>query len=141
MSSKGLKSQLIARLTKALKSEQEKEKSDDADKKENQVSPSLLFSSINFNRGSYMSAHVLLNLLNELGKSDKMRGLPSILSLFRKEFKKFNNTKAQMLDSIYHYDIKITLKSYFCRKNIIFLFLHMQRCYGRQNVSRKSISH
>ena len=29
-----------------------------------------------------MSAHVLLNLLNELGKRDKMRGLPSILSLF-----------------------------------------------------------
>ena len=28
-----------------------------------------------------MSAHVLLNLLNELGKRDKMRGLPSILSL------------------------------------------------------------
>ena len=30
------------------------------------------------NRGSYMSAHVLLNLLNELGKRDKMGGLPSI---------------------------------------------------------------
>ena len=29
-----------------------------------------------------MSAHVLLNLLNELGKRDQMRGLPSILSLF-----------------------------------------------------------
>ena len=29
-----------------------------------------------------MSAQVLLNLLNELGKIDKMRGLPSILSLF-----------------------------------------------------------
>ena len=29
-----------------------------------------------------MSAHVLLNFLNELGKRDKMRGLPSILSLF-----------------------------------------------------------
>ena len=29
-----------------------------------------------------MSALVLLNLLNELGKRDKMRGLPSILSLF-----------------------------------------------------------
>ena len=29
-----------------------------------------------------MSAHVLLNLLNELGKSDKMRGLPSILIPF-----------------------------------------------------------
>ena len=33
-----------------------------------------------------MSAHVLLNLLNEMGKRDKMRGLPSILSLFRDEF-------------------------------------------------------
>ena len=32
-----------------------------------------------------MSAHGLLNLLNALGKSDKMRGLPSILSLFRNE--------------------------------------------------------
>ena len=29
-----------------------------------------------------MNAHVLLNLLNEFGKRDKMRGLPSILSLF-----------------------------------------------------------
>ena len=32
-----------------------------------------------------MSAHVLLNLLNELGN----------------EFNNFNNTRAQMLDSIY----------------------------------------
>ena len=46
------------------------------------------------NRGPYMSAHVLLNLLNKLGKRDKMRGLPSILSLFRNEFNKFNNTGA-----------------------------------------------
>ena len=36
-----------------------------------------------FYRGSYMSAHVLLNLLNELLKIDKMRGLSFILSLFR----------------------------------------------------------
>ena len=35
-----------------------------------------------------MSAHVLLNLLNELGESDKMRGLPSILLLFRNKFNK-----------------------------------------------------
>ena len=42
-----------------------------------------------------MSAHVLLNLLNELGKRDKMRGLPSILSLFRNVlFNKLNNTRA-----------------------------------------------
>ena len=33
-----------------------------------------------------MSVHVLLNLLNEMGKRGKMRGLPSILSLFRNEF-------------------------------------------------------
>ena len=29
-----------------------------------------------------MSDHVLLNLLDQLGKSDKMQGLPSILSFF-----------------------------------------------------------
>ena len=46
--------------------------------------------------GSYMSAHVLLNLLNELGKIYKMRGLLSISSLFRNEFNKFNNTRARL---------------------------------------------
>ena len=53
-------------------------------------------------RGSYMSAHVLLNLLNELGKRDRMPGLPIILSLFHNKFNKFNNTGARMLDSFYH---------------------------------------
>ena len=53
-----------------------------------------------------MSVHVLLILLNELGKRDKMRGLPSILYLFRNDFNKFNNTGAQMLDSIYHMTLK-----------------------------------
>ena len=48
------------------------------------------------NRGSNMSALVLLNLLKELGKRDKMRGLPNILSLFRNDFNKFNNTGARM---------------------------------------------
>ena len=86
-----------------------------------------------------MSAHVLLNLLNELGKSDKMRGLQSILSLFRKEFNKFNNASARMLDSIYH--MTNTLKSHFWRKNAIILSLCTQRCYGRHDVSRKSINH
>ena len=42
------------------------------------------------NRESYMSAHVLLYLLNELGETDKIRGLLSILSLFLNEFNKFN---------------------------------------------------
>ena len=54
-----------------------------------------------------MSAHVLLYLLNELGKRDEMRGLSGILSLFRNEFNKFNNTRARMLDSIYHMSLGI----------------------------------
>ena len=58
-------------------------------------------------RGSYMSAHVLLNLLNELWKRDKMRGLSSILSRFRNEFNKFNNIGALMLDSIYHMTLQL----------------------------------
>ena len=41
-----------------------------------------------------MSAHASLSLLNELGKSDKMRGLQNILSLFRNEFNTFNKTGA-----------------------------------------------
>ena len=42
-----------------------------------------------------MSAHVLLNLLNELRKS------------FCNEFNKFNNTRARMLDSIYHMALRL----------------------------------
>ena len=48
-----------------------------------------------------MCAYVLLNKLNELGKSDKMRGLPSNLSLLCNEFNKSDNTGAQLLDSNY----------------------------------------
>ena len=59
------------------------------------------------NRGSYMRAHVLLILLNELRKRDKMPGLPSILSLFRNKFNKFNNTGARLLNSIYHMTLKL----------------------------------
>ena len=58
-----------------------------------------------------MSAHVLLNLLNKLGKRYKMRGLQSILSPFRNEFDKFNNTRARMLDFINH--MTNSLKSHF----------------------------
>ena len=70
-----------------------------------------------------MSSHVLLNLLNKLGKRDKMRGLPSTLSLFRNEFNKFNNTRARMLYSIYH--MTNTLKSDFWGKNVIIFSLYM----------------
>ena len=54
-----------------------------------------------------MSVHVLLILLNELGKRDKVRGLSNIVSLFRNEFNKFNNTRSRMLDSIYNMTIRI----------------------------------
>ena len=45
-----------------------------------------------------------------------MRGLPRILSLFRNEFNKFNNTRARMVDSIYH--MTNTFKSHFCVKTL-----------------------
>ena len=54
-----------------------------------------------------MSAQVLWNLLSELGKRGKMRGMLSILSLFRNEFNKFNNTRARMLDSIYYMTLRL----------------------------------
>ena len=86
-----------------------------------------------------MSAHVYCIYLTSWGESDKMRGLSSILLLFRNEFNKFNNTGARMLDSIYH--MTTTLKSHFWRKDVIILSLCTQRCYGRHNISRKSINH
>ena len=42
-----------------------------------------------------------------------MRGLPSILFLFRNEFNKFNNTGARMLDSIYHMTSKLLKIAFF----------------------------
>ena len=88
-----------------------------------------------------MSAHVLLNLLNELRKRDTMREMWSISSLFCSEVDKFNNTGARMLDSILSYDIKITLKSHFRRKNVIILSLCTQRCCGRHDVFQKSVKY
>ena len=60
-----------------------------------------------------MSAYVSLNLLNVLGKRDKMRGLTCNLCLFHNEFNKFNYTRARTLDSV-----KITLKSHIWRKKL-----------------------
>ena len=60
-------------------------------------------------RESYMSAHFLLSLFNELNKSHKMQGLQSFLFLFRNKFDKFNNTGAHKLDSIFYF-YHMTLK-------------------------------
>ena len=54
-----------------------------------------------FHRGPYTSAHVLLNLINELWEGNKIRGLPIDLSLFRNEFIKFNNVRARILESMF----------------------------------------
>ena len=65
-----------------------------------------------------MIPHVLLNLENMLGKSDQMRGLPSISLPFRKEFNKINNTKARIFDAIHHilwnrvFDVKNVILPY-----------------------------
>ena len=50
----------------------------------------------------HLSADVLLNLLDELKKRDKMRDLPSISSHFHYKFNKYNNKRPRMLDSIDH---------------------------------------
>ena len=89
-------------------------------------------------RGSYMSARVLSNLLNE--KRDKMRGLPTILSRFRNKFNTFNNTRARLLDSIYHMTLRILLNLNSGVKNVIVLSLCTRHCYGRYNVSHKSVN-
>ena len=80
-----------------------------------------------------MSANILLNLLSELEKRDKMRDLPSILSLFRNEFNKFNNTRARMLDSIYHMTLRLHLNLISVVKTLFF-------CHYVQNVAMDVIT-
>ena len=50
---------------------------------------------------------MIFEFIKELRKRDKMRGLPSFLSLFRNEFNELNNTGPRMLDSIYHMTLKL----------------------------------
>ena len=81
-----------------------------------------------------MSTHVLLNLSNELGKGDKILGLLSILSFFRNVFNKFNNTRAQMLDTIYHTTIRLL-------RNLISVVKKIKFCYYVRNVVMDVISY
>ena len=66
----------------------------------------------------------LLNLLNKLGKRDKMRGLSSILFLFHNLFNKLNNTRAQMLDSIYHMTFRTFEISFLAKKHYNFVIMY-----------------
>ena len=70
-----------------------------------------------------------------------MRGLPSILSLFRNEFNKFKNTGARIIHSTYHMTLRLLWYHISVVKNIIILSLCTQRCHGGHNVSRKSVNH
>ena len=49
-----------------------------------------------YDRGSYNSAYVLMNISNLLGKSDKILGLQSILSLFPNSFDKWASTRENL---------------------------------------------
>ena len=61
-----------------------------------------------------------IEFIKGLGKTDKMRGLASILSHFRNKFNKFNNTVARMLDSIYHRTLMLLKNHIFGVKMSIF---------------------
>ena len=50
-----------------------------------------------------MSAHILLNLLNELGEKIRCEAWPSILSVFPNQFNKL------VQDSVYHMTLKFIL--------------------------------
>ena len=77
-----------------------------------------------------MSAHVLLNLLNELGEKIRCEAVPSILSISSNGFNKFNNTGVGMQDSIYHMTLKSLLIHDFCIKTSRFCHKKTQRFYG-----------
>ena len=79
-----------------------------------------------------MSASVLLNLLNELRKKNKMRGKPSILSFYHNEFNKFNNT-GFWLDSVYHMTLKLL-------KNHIFGVKRSRFCHLLRNIKMDIIT-
>ena len=64
-----------------------------------------------------------------------MRGLSSILSLFRNEINTFNNTGARILDSIYLMTLKL-LKNRISGMKMT-KFGHL---YGRHYISRKSVN-
>ena len=69
-------------------------------------------------RGSYISAHVLLNLLKELSEACR-----AFYLFFLNEFNEFNNTGARMLDSFDHMKLKILKNCIFGVKLSIFCHL------------------
>ena len=66
---------------------------------------------------------VKIEFIKQVGKRNKIRGSPSILSLFRNSFIKFNNTGAGMLESIYQTTLKLLKKHIFDVKTPTFYHL------------------
>ena len=80
-------------------------------------------------KGSYMSVHVLLNLLS--WGQDKMQGFAKhILSVFPNVFNELNNIEAWIQDSIYHMILKSHFISNFCTKNVKILLFENATFYG-----------
>ena len=71
-------------------------------------------------RGSNMSIHVLLNILNDLRKKIRCEALPSIVSISHNEFNTFSNTGARMKDSIYSMTLQTRLNRDFRIKTLRF---------------------
>ena len=69
------------------------------------------------NRGSYMSAHFLLNLLNELGIRDKCEAC-QVFDLFFATSLINGLNKSRNVRFYLSYGITTTLKSHFWRKNL-----------------------
>ena len=70
-----------------------------------------------------MSANVLLNLSKVLGEKRSNARHAKHLSIFRKEFNKFNKTGARMLVSIYHRTLKLRKNRFFDVNTSIFSHL------------------
>ena len=82
-----------------------------------------------------MNAHVLLNILNELGEKNKMRDYAEHLIGFPNSFNKFNNTGARVQDSIYHMTLKSHFIRKFCMETLRFRQSKTRRFYGRQRIT------
>ena len=67
-----------------------------------------------------MFAHVLLNILNKLKRSDKMRGLLSIGSIFHNDINTINDTEARILDFIHHITLYLLCNRIVGVKKLIF---------------------
>ena len=82
-----------------------------------------VYLSIPVHRGSYMSAHVLLNILNKLGKGDKMRGLAKHFITFFASLINLIIQEHEMLDSIDHTTLKLLSNHNFWHEKFRFCYL------------------